>query len=609
MGKKIEIALIDSGVGESVVFCENAFSGYSVKNHLGTYKVAKDSCLDEIGHGTAVISILNDNLKGVIFSVFKIYDNVLESEEERLLFTLKYILDNCLFDVIHISSGLIQSERYNELYSTCEKIARQGSIIVAAFDNDGSISYPAAFPFVIGVDLSDNHLSHTEHEYVENSVINIRASSSFHRLKWTKPATILAQGTSFSSAYISLKVIDMIMHGCTTLNSILEGLKHSAKNVYDEPSYCPYDATFVNDIKKAIAFPFNKEMHSLASFVNCLKFEIVGFYDSKYSLVVGKSISEVLHHANNRGEKRIQDIDTLDWESDFDTVILGHCSILNATTKRNWSQYIVGEALKHGKKVFSFEEIEANKSEIITAHNIYYPRVILDMVPKNRFGKLRSVGKPVLGILGTSSQQGKFTLQLRLRQMFFADGYKVAQLGTEPQSQLFGFDRVFPTGFNSTVKTHGIQSITLLNEYIWEISKDDADIVLIGSQSGTVPYEFTHLSQFPLYQDEILLGTQPDYIVLCINPHDDIDYISRSIKYIEGLIETKVIALVLFPVILDNPSASYRSKKRLLDRTEAFNIAEGLERSLGLNVYLLNDEAHLSSLYQYVVKAFSADTK
>lgn len=49
------------------------------------------------------------------------------------------------------------------------------------------------------------------------------------------------------------------------------------------------------------------------------------------------------------------------------------------------------------------------------------------------------------------------------------------------------------------------------------------------------------------YQRELLLAANPDAIILCINYYDDVEYIERSIKYIESLSTSKVIALSMFP--------------------------------------------------------------
>ena len=74
------------------------------------------------------------------------------------------------------------------------------------------------------------------------------------------------------------------------------------------------------------------------------------------------------------------------------------------------------------------------------------------------------------------------------------------------------------------------------------------DIIIVGSQSGTLPLMTDNLGQVPLYTLEFLTGISPDAVILCVNPFVSINYISRAIKVIEGLTgNTKVIVLCLFP--------------------------------------------------------------
>ena len=108
------------------------------------------------------------------------------------------------------------------------------------------------------------------------------------------------------------------------------------------------------------------------------------------------------------------------------------------------------------KKYFCFDSLEDYQGECDKLNKIgrkvYFPDILRENIPQNYFGKLYSIGKPVLMISGTGSQQGKFSLQLKLRDRFKQEGYRVGQLGTEPSSLLFGMDEVFPCGYGSKVK-------------------------------------------------------------------------------------------------------------------------------------------------------------
>ena len=72
-------------------------------------------------------------------------------------------------------------------------------------------------------------------------------------------------------------------------------------------------------------------------------------------------------------------------------------------------------------------------------------------------------------------------------------------------------------------------------------------ILFVGSQSHSVPFNTGNIGLYPP-QHELLIGTEPDAIILCINPFDDIIYIKRTIAYLESYIQTKVLALSMFPL-------------------------------------------------------------
>ena len=85
-------------------------------------------------------------------------------------------------------------------------------------------------------------------------------------------------------------------------------------------------------------------------------------------------------------------------------------------------------------------------------------------------------------ISGTGSQQGKFSLQLKLRNKFIQGGYKVGQLGTEPSSLLFGIDEVFPSGYGSVVNLSEEEIISRVNSQMHSIEEKNPDIILVGTQ-------------------------------------------------------------------------------------------------------------------------------
>ena len=105
----------------------------------------------------------------------------------------------------------------------------------------------------------------------------------------------------------------------------------------------------------------------------------------------------------------------------------------------------------------------------------------------------------MLGVFGTSSQQGKFTLQLIIRDLLLKAGYSVGQIGSEPHSELFGMDYSFPFGYNQSIYVRDDDVILYLNSAIHSLC-DENDIIIVGSQANTIPYDYGNLDRYMLRQ-------------------------------------------------------------------------------------------------------------
>lgn len=166
----------------------------------------------------------------------------------------------------------------------------------------------------------------------------------------------------------------------------------------------------------------------------------------------------------------------------FDTVILGHVGELSAICKRNFLEEIMNNCIKNGKKLFAFDDLSEYASKFANQEKFneccYFPEVTYQNIPKGRFGKLFGIQMPVLGIVGTSSSQGKLTIQMELRRKLMEQGYNVGQIGTEPTAFCYDMDFVYPYGYKSTVKTVGYHNVLLLNNIIHDIEMKDVIFVL-----------------------------------------------------------------------------------------------------------------------------------
>lgn len=591
MPEKIKVVIVDTGVDTSHPLLSKC-------NIDGcTFKVLDNGIhifpeyYDDFGHGTAITSIIANGLNNTELYIIKIFNEQYYCQEESLIAALNYIDKNIPCNIINLSLGLNVCMLKDELHQIIIQLKSKGITIISAFNNDGSLSYPAAFSEVIGVDTSDICTKTEQFEFVENSLVNIRAKGNNQRVAWLGQSYRVLCGNSFAAAHISVVVGRLLRSGVSSAD-ILDALKNKSIKVHKETGVNIEDKLA---IKKAAIFPFNKEIHSLARYSSLLFFDIYDFFDIRESGNIGRSLRTF------DSDKIIKNIESINWEDDFDTVVLGHTNMIERITGKKIKERLIQKCAEFGKNVYSFDYIkQEDRPKNI---KIFCPTVDLKDVPQNRFGKLFHPSKPVIGVFGTGSKQGKFSLQLELRKRFLSDNYYVGQLGTEPSSLLFDFDYVYPMGYGNTVSIQGFHCISVLNDRIHSMC-DKNEVIIVGCQSNTIPVAFGNECYYTTKQYEFLLGTEPDICILCINAHDDLNYISRTIHAMESIVETTVIAVVLFPQKLKNGWMGINGAMESVTEFDRIEIAHRIEEKHHIPLFSLDNQSDIDLLYQMCINYF-----
>ncbi|MCM1568223.1 MAG: DUF1611 domain-containing protein [Roseburia sp.] len=536
----LRVVVVDTGIDSQYVDA-HIKGGITIVEENGTFSV-KEYFEDYIGHGTGTADIILRNTDKVELYEVRIYDKDIYVSGEKLCYALDYINKNLEYDLIQISSGItVYSKKMHDIIK--EIVREKEKVIVSAFDNEGAISYPAAYEEVIGVDINYNYTKKDEFDVVEGSIIDIRGGDAFYRMAFLDGANNIAKGSSFLTSYFTAIIANMEMN-CLNKQTIMEELKKKAIKVYrDVPDMQITAKEFIRDIKKAIVFPFNKEVHSIAAFEDMLPFEIVGYYDIKHKFLVGKQVCDILKYTDN--SMKIKNFDNINWDLDFDTIICGHVGEINKILGRNFIVEILRNCEKYNKRVFFFDDLNSLYFDYHNSEKMFSTFLGEDKQLCNRFGKLRMVNKPVLAVMGTSSKQGKFTVQLKLMRELKKRGFLVDGIGTEPSSIFFGYSQVFPFGYGSYNGLSSRMMIRMLNEMVWNIEKEDIDIILTGCQSGTITYDFRNENLLAICQYNYLLGINPDAVVLCVNEIDELDYVKRTIAFIEAIGSAKVVAIIM----------------------------------------------------------------
>lgn len=595
----MNLVMIDGAIRQDHrCFQNNAVIQYGYRD--GTWRIEKG--IEGTGHGTAVANILFSNASRPFTLInFCVFDDNLRTTTEKLISALEFIDRYVDTPVINLSLGTICDDA--RLYAICKKLFDKNVILVAGFDNNGTISFPAAYDFVLGVDTSFKCLHKRDFVYVEDSIVNIRAMGGNQRVAWKDPEYILSAGTSFAAAHVTHEIVNHCPEW--RYPQILSYFKENAQYVYESNHHSQKVAAEEPlAISHAALLPFSKEMQSLLHFKDLLTFHIDGIYDVKYSGNIGLRF-QTLNHAETW---EIKSLELCDWEA-IDTVILGHILDMNPVVQEHILHTVIPNCIKYRVNIFCLDyQIYKSYEEEFHRHHLSISTPYVHAARQNKFGKLYHIHRPVLSVLGTSSQQGKFTLQLLLRKMFMEKKYQIGQLGTEPTSLLFGMDACFPFGYNSPLKEENVdpyQYIELVNAMLHEIDQKEPDIILTGCQSNIAPILFNNLRNMTVDQMNFLMGVNPDAAILCVNPYDHFDYIHRSVKTIEGLSRAKVLAAALYPFTYENNWAIFKGKKQRLSDEQIVQTKKVLEEKIGLPVFVIGHESDTARLFDLCIGYFS----
>lgn len=595
MSKKVSIAILDSGVNtKHEKFTNRVIKGKTLQIDSAKKVNVIDEFEDEIGHGTAIYDIISSVAMNAEITNYKILSDRLTVKIEDFIEILRFFI-TCHYDIINIS---ISINEYNEdMKKVCDTLTEKGTIIVSSFDNLGAASYPAAFDSVIGVDVSEDAIRVEKYEFVEGSIVNLRGRGGPFRIAWKNPPYILVKGSSYTCAYMSAYISNAMGENRNEISKIMKErsykqYKYAVKNV-QIPTHR------IND---AILFPFNKEMHALARFSNYLDFNIKGICDYRYSGLIGASVNSLLGITNTRFI--IEDIQKVDFGT-VDTLILGHMAKYLKAVDKSILESIVRRAIENELFIYSFDNLDSLEIEYSKNYKrIYTPEIQKENLIHN-FGKLYEYSKPILCVVGTSSKQGKFTLQLEIRYRLMEYGYKVGQIGTEPSALLFGMDYVFPSGYRASIPYDDWEILIYINNLINSLCIEQKDIIITGLQSGILPYNKNNANFYPFLQQSFLQAVAPDAIVLCINPDDDVSYIDECIKYCESVTNSKVIAIVCFPMELKKNWKGLLGHLETMEKMHFETIKDVMKKKYNLPTYLLGCDVEMDILVDDIIRFFA----
>ena len=604
----MKIAIIDSGVNgkrEELKQCKIS--------HVKT-KLYCNSEEDNIGHGTAIAYILYKIIPQLEIISFKLFEEGYITTEDEIINVLKDIEGNYSdIDLIHLSNGITYIKEYKRLYDICNKLCEKKQFIISAYDNEGSISYPAAFDNTIGVSWNRLVRNTNQYYYIKNSLVEVLGYAGNQRLPWGKSGYKYVSGSSFAAPYITAKIAEYKMENKDIeIDDVKDRLSDDAIVNLDFPKKVVMNEQkknwlHIQKIKKAIIFPCNKETIALLANSDLLNFKIAGVYDYEYSSNLQKSTRDFIF-GESIVSLKVKPFSDIKWEEDFDTIIVGHLKVINSIVRQNYNKIILEKCAQYKKNSFFFDEVNQKDYEVILDKirkngNFLMTHLIKQTnITKFPYGSCHKLNSPALAIVGTSPSQGKYNLQLALRRRFLNDGYEIGQIGTEPTAQLFGMDVAFSNGYENQYQMIPEEEILYLNNSFFEIGSKD--ILLMGIQSNTIPLKFGNIRFLTYHQQNALIAFEPDCCILCVNYNDDINYINRTIQVLKNYYLTEVIAIVVFPFQKKYDWNISNTKTERITVENERNIKKVLSDKFCMKVYINGKKEDMDKLYEMCIEFF-----
>lgn len=573
---KLKIGIVDSGINLK----HPKFKDIKNLNCYNPIECSMDVDDEDLGsgkgHGTGCFSIILDHLKNNIdkidFYIAKVFDKKGFTSENYLIEGIRYCVDNHV-NLINLSLGIETKMPSQKLRDICEEAYNKGIIIIAAASHQSIETYPAYFPNVFGV-LGGIIGSDKIFGAIENSPIELIGRGNLQRIASINGGYIFDSGNSLGTAHITGIISNLLLgHADWDFQQIKDYMfQNAAKDIkvfsnrdiryFDFSNWIESrvrrDKQFLDKeieeyfdvnkrlswMKKIAIYPLsNNEMKAFRHFSDLCPFDIVRLLDYPKYAVKQKQL-------NIKGRTipvnwEITD-DVLD---EIDTLVLGNPYDTTIELNVKLADKIIKQSVSSKKNFFVFDKIQYIELKNIINEgqaNLYYPADI-GIVHKiiKKVGVTEQLKTPNLAVVGVSAGSGKFTTQLKLKQVLQNSGYHVSWLSTEPQGELFGATVNFPLGFENTDLVIGSWPY-FLNSVLFGIEQIyQPDIIITGHRGSLIPRRRKFFLKDNLNSLNFIASVQPDAVVCAVNAELSGDYLDRVVSTITTLFQLPILFFTL----------------------------------------------------------------
>lgn len=567
----MRIAIIDSGIDYSHRRLKNCkISGISISRNKSEDISYSENYKDYQGHGTACAGIIYKIIPSAELVGVKIFQEGKITDEKSIVAALSWCIEQNNIKIINMSIGISDGIPSKDLTDICNKAFDAGIIIVAAKSNNiNRKTYPADYPFVFGV-VSGQIRDGLSFGQIADSDTDFIAKGSIQRVAYMNNADKIVSGTSYATPHLTgiigsylqkemyLSFSDIQKKLSEDADETIRPLQISNSNDFQGVKISNFnESEFIHSIfernrkfsfiQDILIFPISeKEMSAFSLFAEQCVFNIKQRLDYPRILTSFKSANDI-DHRNISIDEALDSVDTL---------VLGYFQDNLWEGNVVYGNELIEKAINRGKNFFVYDitlnnYIKQKISEKERENNIYIPSISKEIYRKlSNFEYLPPVKCPILMVLGTGSKQGKFTTQLRIREILERENVNYSHLASEPQGELFGAEFTYPFGYKNAINLNNSeQTIFLRNltKLLCDFKKPE--ILLTGTQGGLIPRHPLDSSSYSLSADSVAFvhGVLPDIIICTISPEDSIEIIENTVKVANIYTKCHTIFFVLTP--------------------------------------------------------------
>ena len=423
--ENVIIGIIDSGLDISIIESQNdiIFGGHVVKNKNSVY-IQESDYYDQIGHGTAIYSIINKKISStnkVKYVIIKIFDNDLLADVECLVCAIdKCCKNKC--DIINISAVITNENKHLE--EACKKAYESNINIVAAESNfPSNVVFPARYKTCYGVKAGKCHGLY-DYYFDDSAASQFIARGDEQRISWLNQTQLFMGGASFAAAHVTAFIALAIQNNKhMNRDDLNKYLKVNSLNTPPPLVSLSQEAKFnlfidSNEMKKEAVYFLNWNKHNK---------------NYKNSIVLSKDKCILGNHFSLTDDVQQIDLEIYDsilvardyYISDYDTFEDTFIS------KNKYLYYLYPDyKRKENRKNRSslIDDFYFNFDDIILKKYIFLERHLLNYIIK----------APVLGVISTEVTNGLWNKAYTIKSLFKNEGYHAVIFDTTSHTNVFG---------------------------------------------------------------------------------------------------------------------------------------------------------------------------